>query len=340
MARTSAVTEYVLYCSVTTVLEPACLTSLVKNMSNHDQAMLDAQASTQHISTTEAQSVLPGHAAELQPSRYPAISAIIHPTQVGTASEIARGAGSALILPLTSLIGREREVAAACTLLARPEVRLLTVTGTGGVGKTRLALQIATQIQGDFEDGICLVSLAPVIESDLVLPTIAQSLGLPGSPQLPLEQLQAALREKHLLLVLDNFEQVVAAAPSLVEMLGLCPRLKLLVTSREILHVRGERVFLVPPLALPDLKHLPDRPTLSRYGAIALFVERAQEVQPGFQVTANTARLIAEICVRLDGLPLALELAAARLKLLSLETLLERLKHRLALLAGGPRDLP
>ena len=257
-----------------------------------------------------------------------------------TGSGIVKRPASRLLMPLTALIGREREVAAICTLLARPEVRLLTLSGTGGVGKTRLALQVAAQVQPDFQDGICLVSLAPIRDSDLVLPALVQALGLPASPQPPLEQLQAALREKHLLLVLDNFEQVVAAAPSLVELLGLCPRLKLLVTSREVLHVRGERPFLVPPLALPDLKHLPDWQTLSRYGAVALFLERAQEVQPGFQVTADSARLIAEICVRLDGLPLALELAAARLKLLSLEALLERLKHRLALLTGGPRDLP
>jgi len=260
--------------------------------------------------------------------------------ETGTASELGKRPASTLLMPLTALIGREREVAAACTLLARPEVRLLTLTGTGGVGKTRLALQVAAQVQGDFQDGMCIVSLAPIQDSDLVLPAIGQALGLPGSAQPSLEQLQAALREKHLLLVLDNFEQVVAAAPSLLEVLGLCPQLKLLVTSREMLRVRGEHAFLVPPLALPDLKHLPDWQTLSRYGAVALFFERAQEVLPSFQVTADSARLIAEICVRLDGLPLALELAAARLKLLSLEALLERLKHRLALLTAGPRDLP
>ena len=167
--------------------------------------------------------------------------------------------------------GREREVAAACTLLARPEVRFLTLTGTGGVGKTRLALQIAAEMQGDFPDGVCFVSLASIQDTGLVLPTLVQAIGLQGSSaRSPLELLKAALREQHLLLLLDNFEPVVASAPLLVELLATCPRLKILVTSREVLHVRGERVFAVPPLALPDPKHLPDSETLSRYGAVAL----------------------------------------------------------------------
>ncbi len=247
-----------------------------------------------------------------------------------------------LPLPLTSLLGRECEVATACTLLTRPEVRLLTLTGTGGVGKTRLALAIASEVQGSFVDGVCFVSLAPIADAALVFATIVQALGVQGgSKRPPLEQLQAALREQQVLLVLDNFEHVVRAAPSLSDLLATCPRLTLLVTSREVLHVRGEHEFVVPPLSLPDPQHLPDDgETLSRYGAVALFLERVREVQPTFQLTDEQVPLIVEICRRLEGLPLALELAAARLKLLSLPALLERLEHRLHLLTGGPRDLP
>src|SRR5205807_7067480 len=171
-------------------------------------------------------------------------------------------------------------------------------------------------------DGVCFVSLAPIQDSGLVLPTLVQAIGLQGtSARSPLELLKAALREQHLLLLLDNFEPVVASAPLLVELLATCPRLKILVTSREVLHVRGERVFAVPPLALPDPKPLPDSETLSRYGAVALFLERAREVDPIFPLTPENAPLISEICVRLHGLPLALLRSSARPKLLPLYTL-------------------
>ncbi|MGE5334926.1 MAG: ATP-binding protein, partial [Nitrososphaerota archaeon] len=246
----------------------------------------------------------------------------------------------ALPVSLTTLIGREREIVAACTLLSRPEVRFLTLTGAGGVGKTRLALAIATELQGSYDDGVCFVSLAHVQDANLVLPTIAQALDPQANARPPLETLLAELRDQHRMLVLDNFEAVVDAAPHLVELLAGCPRLKLLVTSREVLRVRGEREFVVQPLTLPDRKHTPSDQALARYGAIALFLERAREVQPALQLTAVTAPLITDICQRLDGLPLALELAAARLKVLSLQGLLERLEHRLQVLTGGPRDLP
>jgi len=255
--------------------------------------------------------------------------------------EPGQASRSNLLLPLTPLLGREPEVQAACALLRRPEVRLLTLTGTGGIGKTRLGLQVATKLDEDFADGVSFVALAPTSNPDLVMSTIAGVLELKEAGEQPLlEQLKAFLRDKCLLLLLDNFEQVVVAAPGLSALLTDCPQLKMLVTSRAALHIQGEYEFPVPPLAVPDLKRLPSPDMLPQYAALALFIQRARAIKPDFQLTKANAGAIAEICVRLDGLPLAIELAAARIKLLPPQALLRRLSHRLEVLTGGAQDLP
>ncbi len=243
--------------------------------------------------------------------------------------------------PLTSLVGREQEVAAAEALLRRPEVRLLSMVGPAGVGKTCLALQVATDLLHDFPDGVLFVALAPVRNADLVISTIAQTLELRAMGNQPvLNLLKSYLRDKRYLLVLDNFEQVVSAAQKLSDLLEGCSVLKILVTSREVLHLRAERQFSVPPLALPDRSRLPDDQALAHVAAVELFIQRAQAVRPDFQLTPGNAAAIAEICIRLDGLPLAIELAAARVKLLAPQALFARLDRRLQLLIGGMRDLP
>ncbi len=241
----------------------------------------------------------------------------------------------------TPLIGREHEIAGVQALLLRAEVRLVTLTGPGGTGKTRLGLQVAANVMDDFTDGVYFVNLAPIRNSSLIASTIATTLDVRESGGKPLlEVLKDYLREKQSLLLLDNFEQVVEAATLLSDLLATAPRLKILVTSREALRLRGEHEFPVPPLSLPDTRHLPPLERLSQYSAVELFIQRARAAKPDFVVTNENAPAVAEICYRLDGLPLAIELAAARIKALPPQLMLSRLENRLKWLTGGARDLP
>lgn len=253
----------------------------------------------------------------------------------------ARAGVAALPTPLTSLVGRERELAALLALLGAAETRLVTLTGAGGIGKTRLAIAVAERLAGDFADGVWFVGLAPVTDPTLVASCIAQILGVREAGREPLvDRLQAFLREKHLLLVLDNFEQVVEAAPLVTDLLWACSAVKVLVTSRVRLRVSGEHEFVAPPLGLAE----PDAPTTSESvrasEAVLLFVARAQAVREDFALTAENAAAVARICQRLDGLPLAIELAAPRIKVLPPKALLARLEPQLPLLTGGGRDAP
>lgn len=265
---------------------------------------------------------------------------------VNSSQKQSQGKGTNnLPVQYTTLIGREKELADLSALLMRPVVRLLTLTGAGGVGKTRLGLQLAAEVVERFIDGLFFVNLAGIRDTSQVLPTIAHTLAIGDAGTMPvLEQLKGYLCGKSCLLLLDNFEQVVRAAPLLIELLVNCPALKLLVTSRTKLHVRLEYEIVVAPLVLPDpgkgISMDAGIEGLSGCAAIQLFFERARAIKPDFEITRANAHTIAEICVQLEGLPLSIELAAARVRLLSPDKLLLRLQHRLDVLTGGARDLP
>jgi len=250
---------------------------------------------------------------------------------------------SNLPVPRTASIGREHEAAALRLLLGRDDVRLVTLTGPGGIGKTRLALQAAREIGDQFPSGVWFVALSVVGEPGLIASTIAQAVGVRETGN---QSAQEGLKEylggldQPMLLLLDNFEHLVSAAPAISELLSAGPRLKIVVTSQSPLHVYGEHEFPLPPLALPDPKSLLPLGALSRLPAIALFVERARAVKHDFVLSNENASAVAAVCARLDGLPLAIELAAARIKLLSPAAMLMRLESCLNLLTGGARDLP
>ncbi|MGI8403411.1 MAG: helix-turn-helix transcriptional regulator, partial [Thermomicrobiales bacterium] len=259
-----------------------------------------------------------------------------------------RGAAIALALrplprPLAALIGRQREVEEALDLLRQPGLRLLTLTGPGGVGKTRLALAVASAFRGESSDGVAFVNLAPITDPLLVPPAIAFALGMPPSDStMMLARLAQAIGPQRVLLVMDNFEQVISAGVLVSQLLSQCPNLKALVTSRMPLRVQGEQEMAVPTFPIPDPGGSGpfDLARIARNDAVTLFVQRAQASRRDFTLSAHNAPVIAEICTRLDGLPLAIELAAARMKIFSPQALLDRLSDRMRLLTGGARDLP
>ena len=246
----------------------------------------------------------------------------------------------AVPVPVTPLLGREQEAAAVEELVVGEGVRLVTLTGPGGVGKSRLMVEAARRLGPGFADGARFLELASVSAADLVAAAIAAGLGLNTSAGPLITDLESYLRPRRLLLALDNFEQVMGAAPLLAELLAAAPGLVVLVTSRTVLRLRGEHEFPVPPLPVPPAGVGRDPADLQRYASVSLFVERAHAVAPGFELTDENAGAVAEICRRLDGLPLAIELAAARVRLLPPQALASRLDQRFSVLTGGARDLP
>jgi predicted ATPase len=259
-----------------------------------------------------------------------------------TDQELSASSVTNVPIPRNPLIGRELELDLACRLLQRKDVALVTLTGPAGTGKSRLAIQVALELREQFDDGVYMVGLEAIRDPLLVIPAIAKALNIPevgGKASLE-ERLNAYLNAKKMLLLLDNFEQVLPAAPQVAGLLEVCPMVKMLVTSRASLHLRAEKELPIPPLKVPPFMEVPGLQPLSQYSAVELFIQRCQAVKPDFKVTSENAPAVAEICQRLDGLPLAIELAAARIKLLTPQALLARLNKRFDVLRGGTKDLP
>jgi predicted ATPase/DNA-binding SARP family transcriptional activator len=303
-----------------------------------DELDLEPTAGTQIL----YQKILAGELADVQTP--PTVPAALHRAETEQPSTPGRGtaqiqAQGNLPEPLTSFVGRVRQIAEIRALLAQGDYRLVTLTGPGGVGKTRLALQVARELIASFPDGVFFVDLAPLSEAKLVASRLAQVLGVKDTNARPVtEAIKAELQAKKCLLVLDNFEQVIEAASLVSELLSAAARLCVLATSREALRVYGEQEYPVPPLALPDPQVDESRQALDPCESVALFIQRARAANPSFQLTDENSRQVAGICLHLDGLPLAIELAAARIRLYTPKYLLSTLTDSLGALIGGPRD--
>jgi predicted ATPase/serine/threonine protein kinase len=306
---------------------------------------LEKDRSLRYQSAAEIRTDLSRLKRDFDAARISVAAAEVRPEATGKSSSVPTELGP-INLPVqrTELVGREKEVASAKALLLRPDVRLVTITGPGGIGKTRLAVETASRLAEDFPGGIHFIPLSALSDPELIPAEIVQTLKMRDvSGQLPLEFLKRTLQDSlraRMLLLLDNFEHLIQAAPMLTEMLEAGPRLKIMVTSRAALHVYGEHEFPAPALGVPDLRSMPPLDEVAKYPAVALFLERAMAAKPDFEFDEQNAAAVIEICARLDGLPLAIELAAARIKVLSPSSMRGRLASCLQLLTSGARDLP